>query len=44
MQKETLANGEKKGCPRTNFAGSFLQPNIAEKIQRNMPNRKTILD
>lgn len=34
MQKDTLAKGEKNGCPKMNFVGSFLQPNIAEKTHK----------
>ena len=33
-QKDTLANGENIQCPSINLEGSFLQPNIAAKMQR----------
>lgn len=44
MQKETLASGEKNGCPKMNLAGSFLHPNIAENMQRYTPIRKNTLN
>ncbi len=34
IQKDTLAKGEKNGWPKMNFAGSFLQPNIAANMHK----------
>jgi len=34
MQNDTFARGEKKGCPKINFEGSFLTPNMAAKIHK----------
>lgn len=43
MQNETLANEEKNLCPSINFTGSFLHPNIAEKVRRKIPIMKITL-
>ena len=43
MQNEIFANGEKKECPKIHFTGSFLQPNIAANVSKNIPIKKTTL-
>ena len=44
MQNEIFAKGTNSLCPKINFAGSFLHPNIAAKIHKNIPKMKKTLN